>query len=105
MMLSRPEFLWLFLLYIPLIVWYIWKHRNANPSLGLSTISPLQSIGLSWKVIAMHFLFAMRLLTIGALIIALCRPQTHDNYKTSHMEGTDILLALDISGSMTATDL
>lgn len=104
MMLKYPAMLWLFLLYIPLIGWYIWKHRNANPSLGISTISPVAKLPLSWKVIAMHVCFALQLVAIGALIVALARPQTHDHLRTSRIEGTDIILALDISGSMTARD-
>lgn len=104
MMLKHPALLWLFLLYIPLIAWYVWKHRNANPSLGISTVSPVAKLPVTWKTIAMHFLFVLQLVAIGALIVALCRPQTHDHLKSSRIEGTDIVLALDISGSMSAKD-
>lgn len=103
-MLKNPGFLWLFLIFIPLIAWYVWKHRNASPSLGISTVSPVMNLPVSWKTIVMHVAFALQLLAIGFLIIALCRPQTHDHYRTSRIEGTDIVLALDISGSMTARD-
>lgn len=103
-MLKHPAFLWLFLIYVPLIAWYVWKHRNANPSIGISTVSPVINLPVSWKTIAMHAAFGLQLLTIGFLIVALCRPQTHDHYRTSRIEGTDIVLALDISGSMTARD-
>lgn len=104
MMLKHPGLLWLFLIYIPLIAWYVWKHRNANPSLGISTVSPFAKLPQSWKVWGMHLIFALQLVAIGALIVALCRPQTHDHLRTSRIEGTDIVLALDISGSMTARD-
>lgn len=104
MMLKNPGLLWLFLIYIPLIAWYVCKHRNSNPSLGVSTVKPLEKVGLSWKVVAMHACFALQLVAIGGLIVALCRPQTHDHLRTSRIEGTDIVIALDISGSMTARD-
>lgn len=104
MMLKYPAFLWLSLLYIPLVAWYIWKHRNASPSLGISTVSPVANLPVSWKTVAMHLAFALQLLAIGALIVALARPQTHDHLRTSRIEGTDIVIALDISGSMTARD-
>ncbi len=104
MMLKHPALLWLFLIYIPLIGWYIWKHRNANPSMGISTVAPFAKLPVSWKVWAMHVVFALQLVAIGALIVALARPQTHDHLRTSRIEGTDIVLALDISGSMTAKD-
>lgn len=104
MSLKYPAFLWLFLIYVPLIVWYVMKHRNENPSLGISTVAPFAKLPVSWKVVAMHGLFVLQLIAIGGLIVALCRPQTHDHLRTSRIEGTDIVIALDISGSMTARD-
>lgn len=104
-MMKYPAFLFLFLLYIPLIVWYIMKWRGANPSVGMSTTSAFKGKQASFKVALMHFCFALQLVAIGGLIVALCRPQTHDSLRTSNVEGTDIVLALDISSSMLATDL
>lgn len=105
MMLKNPQLLWLFLIYIPLIVWYVMKHRNASPSLSISSTAAFDKLGTTWKVFMMHAEFALRLIAIGAVIVALCRPQTFDNFKNSQIEGTDIALALDISGSMSAGDL
>lgn len=99
-----PGLLFLFLLYIPLIVWYIYKHRNANPSLGISTFSPIDKLPMSWKTILMHLCFVLQLLAIGGLIVALARPQSHDSFRSSRINGTDIVIALDISGSMNAKD-
>ena len=104
-MLKNPQLLWLFLIYIPLIVWYVMKHRNASPSLSISSTAAFDKLGTTWKVFMMHAEFALRLIAIGAVIVALCRPQTFDNFKNSQIEGTDIALALDISGSMSAGDL
>lgn len=104
MMFKHPGLLWLLLILIPLIAWYVWKHRNANPSLGISTVSPVEKLPVAWKTIAMHVAFGLQLLSIAALIVALARPQTHDHLRTSRIEGTDIILALDISGSMSARD-
>lgn len=101
---KHPGLLFLFLLYVPLIAWYIWKHRNANPSLGISTISPVAKLPISWKKILMHVCFGLQLVAIGGLIVALARPQSHDNFNKSHINGTDIVIALDISGSMNAKD-
>lgn len=104
MMLKYPYLLFLFLLYIPLIYWYIIKYKNDNPYMGMATVKPFLNMPMSWKVWLMHGCFALQLVAIGAMIIALCRPQTHDHYSTSRIQGTDIVLAVDISSSMLATD-
>lgn len=101
---KHPGLLFLFLLYVPLIGWYIWKYKNANPSLGLSTTSPVAKLPLSWKPFLIHVCFLLQLVAIGGLIVALARPQSHDNFNTSRINGTDIVIALDISGSMMAKD-
>lgn len=105
MILKHPYLLFLFLIFLPLIGWYIWKWRNASPSLGLSTLSAFRRVPASWKVLLMHICFALQLVAIGCLIVALCRPQTFDSERTSRVEGTDIVLAIDVSSSMLATDL
>lgn len=100
----HPGMLWLLLILIPLIVWYFKKQHNANPSLGVSSIAPFANFGNSWKVWIVHLCFVLRLVCIAAIIVALARPQSHDTLKNSRVLGTDIVLAMDISGSMSATD-
>lgn len=104
MNLAHPHLLWLFIIYIPLIVWYILTQRNSQPSLGLSSTSAFNAFGTSWKQYLRHFLFILRLGAIGCLIIVLARPQMHDKWSTSSTEGTDIVISLDISSSMYARD-
>lgn len=99
-----PGILWLLLMLVPLIVWYVLKQHNANPSIGISTLRPLAKFRNSWKVWIIHFCFALRLLCIAAIIVALARPQSHDSIRNSKVLGTDIVIAMDISGSMSATD-
>lgn len=100
-----PALLWLLTVFIPLIAWYIWKHRNASPYLEISTTAAFNKLPGSWKVHANHLLFVLRLSAIGCLIVALARPLTHNSSTTSTAEGTDIALALDISGSMNSSDI
>lgn len=104
MQFAHPSYLWLFLIFMPLIAWHVYKWKNAHPSLAISTLSPFASIGRSWKEYVRHLLFALRLAAIGCLIIILARPQTRDSWNTTSTEGTDIMLALDISSSMLAMD-
>ncbi len=104
MQLANPQWLWLFLLYIPLVIWYIRKHKRANPTLLVSTTLPFDKLGTSWKCYLRHVMFVFKLLAIGCIIIILCRPQTHDQWSESETEGTDIVVALDVSTSMLARD-
>ena len=101
---AYPHYIWLFLIYVPLIIWYIKKNSIANPSLGFSTIVPFANDNKSYKVYLRHILFVLRLLTIGCLIIVIARPQVRDNWRFSSVDGTDIVLSMDISSSMLAKD-
>ncbi len=104
MQLAHPIYLWLFLIYIPLIIWYILRQRDAHPALEVSTTMPYASLPRSYKEYLRHGLFVLRLAVVGCLIIILARPQTRDSWRTSSTEGTDIIVALDISSSMLARD-
>lgn len=102
--LAHPGVLWLFLLYVPMIAWYVWKHRSAHAALEVSTVRPFARLKRPVKQYMQHLLFALRLLAIGCLIVVLARPQTRDAWQKSRTEGTDMVLALDISSSMLARD-
>ena len=97
-MMLHPGLLFLLLLLVPLVAWYVWKWKGGDPSVGVSTIAP-------FKILLMHVCFALQLVAIAGIIVALARPQTHDSLRSQNVEGTDIVLALDISSSMLATDL
>lgn len=101
----HPGLLFLLIILVPLVAWYIWKWKNSSPSMGISTVSAFRRVRNSWKVSVMHLCFILQLVAIAALIVALARPQTHDSERSSKVEGTDIVLCLDISSSMLATDL
>lgn len=105
MNLAHPGYLWLFLLFIPLIAWYVWSQRKANPSMRMSSISAFKGLSTSWKVYVKHFSFVLKLAALSCLIIILCRPQTYDKWSMSDTEGIDIVMAIDISASMLSRDL
>lgn len=105
MTLLHPWILFFLLLLLPLIVWYVLKWKNSNPSMGISSVGSIKKYASRFKVLLMHIAFLLQLVAIAALIVALARPQTHDSLRSSNIEGTDIVLALDISSSMLASDL
>ncbi len=101
---AHPHFLWTLLIIIPLTVWYILKQRRMQASLSLSTTAPFARLPRTWKQYLRHLLFVLRMATIACIIIILARPQEHDNWRTTSTEGTDIVLAMDVSSSMLARD-
>ena len=71
----------------------------------LSSVSGFDKAPNTYKVYLRHFPFVLRVLALIALVTALARPQTTNNWNTSTTEGIDIVMTLDISSSMLAQDL
>lgn len=71
----------------------------------LSSLQGLKGFPVSWKVRFRPLLLVLRLLAFAALVTALARPQTSNTSENIDSEGIDIVLAIDISGSMLAQDL
>ena len=101
---QHAGFLWLLLL-IPIIIgYYIFWSRNRFGTLRFSSFQLMEGITLGSGMWRKHILFAMRVLVIIAAIFALARPQEKNALQEMNAEGIDILLVIDISGSMRATD-
>lgn len=101
----NPGFFWLFLLLPTAIFWMFWKRKQHMPTLKMSSLKGFQtSSSLLAKL--KPILFIMRLLALSSLIIAMARPRTVDvSNKTKTTKGIDIVIAVDVSGSMLAKDL
>ncbi len=104
MLFAHPAYLWFLLLLIPYIVWYVWNRNRTHATMKVSTTLPYRKLGRPWRAWLLHFMFVLRAGALACLIIILARPQTHDKWSTSNTEGTDIIIALDISSSMLARD-
>jgi Ca-activated chloride channel homolog len=101
---ADPHFLYLLLIVPAIIAFYILKQRKAYASLRLPGLKPLEKSGTSLRNYLQHLLFAVRTITVILLIIVLARPQSTDKFQDISTEGIDIILTLDISGSMLARD-
>lgn len=100
----QPQFLYL-LVILPLYIgWYIWKQKNMQASLQISTLRGFSNAPVSWKIYLRHLIFALRILTIAILIIVIARPQSTNSIRNVTTEGIDIVMTLDISSSMLAED-
>ncbi|WP_010664270.1 vWA domain-containing protein [Marinilabilia salmonicolor] len=100
----HPYFFYLLLLLIPLTGWYVWKQRELNASLQISSLKGFSKIRKSRKTYLRHVPFGLRCLTFILLTIALARPQSTDSLRNVTTEGIDIIISLDVSGSMLAMD-
>ena len=100
---GQPWFLLLLLLLPLLIMWQATRGRRAAATMPLSTTSGLEG-ARSAKNLVRHLPFALRLLALACIIIALARPQNKFDEQITEGEGIDIILCIDVSGSMTAQD-
>lgn len=101
---ANPEYFY-FLLIIPLlIVWYILKNSASFAEIQFSGFSPFKNLKKTKKQRFYHMLFILRILSIVFLIFALARPQSKLSKQDVNIEGIDIMMAYDISGSMLAED-
>ena len=106
MVFANPNYLYLLLLLIPMIGWYVYKLSKSQASLQVSSSEAFEAPGAtSWIVYLRHVPFVLRMVAVALLIVILARPQSTNSWSNSSTEGIDIMLAMDISGSMLAQDL
>jgi len=101
---ANPGLLYLLLLVIPAIGWYIYRHNRVQAELQLPAVAPVKQVKRSFRIYLRHVPFVLRLLVFMLLVIVLARPQSTNRWEDETVEGIDIMLALDISGSMLAGD-
>lgn len=106
---AYPELL-LLLLILPVL---IWRYRTSAPGARIvySDISRIKRMfgnpqrrggrSYTWR----HALFVVRLLVLTLFILSLARPQAELRSGEVYTEGVDIMLTVDISGSMNLIDL
>lgn len=101
----NPEFFWLFILIPVAGAWLYWKRNQQTANLKISSTKGFKNSN-SLLVRLKPMLNVMRLLALSSLIIAMARPRTVDvSNQTKTTRGIDIVMAMDVSGSMLAKDL
>ena len=101
---AHPDFFYL-LLIVPLLMFWYWKRHNRDyADIQISSLKGFEESGKSLRQYFCHILFAFRVLAIALLIFALARPQSSTSWQNVTTEGIDIILVMDISGSMLAQD-
>lgn len=100
---AYPWMLWLLLLVPLMMVWYIAKQKQNRSSFKVSSLGIYKKHNTG-KNNFIHLPFILRLLTISLLIVAVARPQSKNEEERIEGEGIDIILCMDVSGSMLAED-
>lgn len=101
----NPEFFWLFLLIPVAAAWFYWKRNEQSATLKISSTQGFKNSNTLLARLK-PLLDLMRLLALSSLIIAMARPRTVDiSNQTKTTKGIDIVIAMDVSGSMLAKDL
>jgi len=100
---ADPAF-FLLLLLIPILAW--WAGRmGPEAAVRFSSTALVKAISRNRHSRPGKFLFGLRLLALAAIITALARPQVGKMTDDTEAEGIDIVVTLDLSGSMRALDL
>ena len=101
----NPLFLWLLVL-VPAYVWFWFRKKDKqNPSLTMSSLQGFAHHSNKLQKFTPIFC-VLKALAMAAIIVALARPQSISNHtRTLSTHGIDIVMAIDVSGSMLAKDL
>lgn len=100
---AHPYFLWLLAVLIPMTAWYVYRTRRGGAAIRISTVAGVVRAPKTVRYFLRHVPFVLRCAAVALLVVALARPPAEHNSRTN-AEGIDIMLAIDVSGSMLARD-
>lgn len=96
LLLAVPALMVLHYLYLEL--------KGRNPHVRVSTIQPWKASGFSIMSILRHVPFILRIIALTLIVICIARPRSCTQLERIDAEGIDIVLAMDVSGSMEIND-
>ena len=102
--LEHPQWLWGLLLLAVALLLYVWRERTRQPVLVISSLSRFAPAAIGLRPRLRHLLFALELAVLALWILAMARPQAGSQVRKIDVNALDIVLTLDISGSMQAID-
>ena len=102
---ANPGYLFLLLLLIPVIFWYVWELHKSDASVQIASTDVLKKQPRTIRIYLLHLPFLLRCAAIILLTVCLARPQLSNRWSKESTEGIDIMMAVDISGTMLAEDL
>ena len=97
--LTTPHLLWL----LPLaLLPFIPRRRESSP---LSSLAPLRRLRTSWRLRFSRLHSWCAALTIVFIVLLLADPVQRETSRTTIREGVDLMLVLDVSASLGASDI
>ncbi|MFN8237757.1 MAG: VWA domain-containing protein [Chitinophagales bacterium] len=101
---AHPNYFWLLLAVPFLLYWFYYKKDSFFPAFNIPQHGGVLTQSPSLKVRMMPLLPLLKIMAFVFLVFALARPQSSLSEKEISTQGIDIVLSLDISGSMLARD-
>lgn len=103
---ANPAWLWALLIIPFLIGLSVWRAmKDRHPSLTFSDTSGFSELPQGWRTWGIWLSPFLQWIVIALIVLALARPQKTNTTIKRSAKGIDIVLCLDISGSMRAEDL
>ena len=99
---ASPYYLWLLTLLVPMIGYYVWRTLQGGAAIRISSVAGVVRAPKTVRYYLRHLPFALRAAAFALLVVALARPQDVEQNVRTNTEGIDIMLAIDVSGSMLA---
>lgn len=101
---ASPYYLWLLTFLVPMIGYYVWRTLQGGAAIRISSVAGVVRAPKTVRYYLRHLPFALRAAAFALLVVALARPQDVEQNVRTNTEGIDIMLAIDVSGSMLARD-
>ncbi len=101
---ANPNMLWLAALVLPVVGHYIWLCRQGGAAVKATTITSLTTAPRTMRYYLRHLPIVLRCVAIVLFAVAFARPRSAEQLSKTTVEGIDIVLALDVSGTMLAAD-
>lgn len=101
---ANPYLLWLLVLIVPMIAYYIYRILQGGATIRFSSVDGLKRAPRTLRYYLRHVPFILRVVAFALMVVAIARPQGVEEQSRTNAEGIDIMLSIDISGSMLARD-
>ena len=99
------EYPWMILGILLVIGVVIWDLMRKPGTFSFSRVSDAEALPIGMRTLLRHVPWLLRALALASIVVAASRPQLEEDFSEAEVEGIDIFLVLDMSGSMMAVDM